>query len=43
MSGRAPATTSLPEAEARANDEDTQQLKELNEMWTAKEISTPEY
>ncbi|MEU1667264.1 recombinase family protein [Streptomyces sparsogenes] len=43
VSGRAPAATSLPQADARANDEDAQQLKELNEMWTAKEISTPEY
>ena len=43
LSGRTPAATSMPEADAQAHGDDEQQLRELNEMWTAKEISTPEY
>ncbi|HEY3482199.1 MAG TPA: recombinase family protein [Streptomyces sp.] len=43
VSGRPPAATSLPEADVQADNDDAEQLKELNEMWTAKEISTPEY
>lgn len=43
VSGRTPAATSLPAADLEANNEDAEQLKELNGMWTAKEISTPEY
>lgn len=43
LSGRTPAATSMSEADAQAHGDDEQQLRELNEMWTAKEISTPEY
>ncbi|WP_458086949.1 recombinase family protein [Streptomyces malaysiensis] len=43
LSGRTPAATSMSEADAQAHGDDEEQLKELNEMWTAKEISTPEY
>jgi hypothetical protein len=37
------ATTSLPDSAAVAVEADQQQLEELNEMWTAKELSTAEY
>ena len=37
------ATTTVTEATAAEIDADTKQLAELNEMWTAREISTPEY
>ncbi|MFJ6212067.1 recombinase family protein [Streptomyces sp. NPDC092296] len=37
------ATTSLTDSAAEAVEADQQQLEELNEMWTAKEISTAEY
>jgi len=37
------ATTSLTDSAAEAVEADQRQLEELNEMWTAKEISTAEY
>ncbi|MEH0545424.1 recombinase family protein [Streptomyces sp. B21-105] len=37
------ASTSLPDAAAESVEADQRQLDELNEMWTAKEISTAEF
>lgn len=37
------ATSALPESIVNAVEDDQRQLEELNEMWTAKEISTTEY
>ncbi|WP_443070956.1 recombinase family protein [Streptomyces sp. NBC_01476] len=36
-------STSLPDAASRSVEADQQQLDELNQMWTAKEITTAEY
>ncbi len=41
--GRTPASTARPQADIDAEKEDTEQLAELNVMWTARDASTPEY
>ncbi|WP_326597115.1 recombinase family protein [Streptomyces sp. NBC_01803] len=43
VSGRPMSVTPVSRLDADADAADQQQLTELDEMWTAKEISTPEY
>lgn len=43
ITGHQPATTTRPPSDVEADDDDAAQLAELNEMWLAKEIPTPEY
>ncbi|MFR0356656.1 recombinase family protein [Streptomyces sediminimaris] len=43
VTGHKPATTSRPETDVKADEDDARQLQELNQMWLAKEVPTPEY